>query len=227
MVASLPFRLEHLHADRRIDKPSDFYIITIMPKLVDHVLQRRSIAEAAIRVIDRVGLDAARLRDVALEGQVTTGAVTHYFGSKDVVLEAAMAEVVRRILDSQSDQALAQPPVAGLIEAVAAFLPLDEDRLRDWRVWFAFWGRAAVDARFRALRRSYYADITASLTRSLTRLRDAGQLGSRTPPAVLADAVIAAVDGIGVRATHEPGHWPADRQVATLRLLLEPILSPD
>ncbi|MDP2258432.1 MAG: TetR/AcrR family transcriptional regulator [Caulobacter sp.] len=198
-----------------------------MPKLVDHDVQRRTIAEAAIRVIDRVGLDAARLRDVALEGQVTTGAVTHYFASKDDVLEAAMAEVVRRILDRQADQALGREPVPSLIEAAAAFLPLDEERLRDWRVWFAFWGRAAVDARYRALHRSYYADITVSLTRSLTQLRDAGRLRDRADPAILADAVIAAVDGIGVRATHEPDNWPPARQVATLRLLLEPILSPD
>ncbi len=197
-----------------------------MPKLVDHDVQRRAIAEAAIRVIDRVGLDAARLRDVALEGRVTTGAVTHYFASKDDVLEAAMAEVVRRILDRQSDQAQGRQPFDGLIEAASAFLPLDEDRLRDWRVWFAFWGRAAVDARYRALHRGYYADITASLTRSLTQLRDAGRVRGRGDPAILADAVIAAVDGIGVRATHEPENWPPARQVATLRLLLEPILSP-
>ena len=27
-------------------------------------------------------------------------------------------------------------------------------------------------------------------------------------------------------ATHEPGDWPAERQAATLRLLLEPLLKP-
>ena len=198
-----------------------------MPKIVDHDVQRRAITQAAIRVIDRVGLDAARLRDVALEGQVTTGAVTHYFGSKDEVLEAAMAEVVRRILEHPGDQAYGREPITSPIEAVAAFLPLDEERLRDWRVWFAFWGRAAVDARYRALHRGYYADITASLTESLSLLRDAGRLRGQADPSILADAVIAAVDGIGVRATHEPENWPPARQVATLRLLLEPILSPD
>lgn len=196
-----------------------------MPKQVDHDLQRRAIAEAAIRVIDRVGLDAARLRDVAQEGRITTGAITHYFASKDDVLEAAMSEVVRRILDRQADQAGGREPFAGLIDAAAAFLPLDADRLRDWRVWFAFWGRAAVEARYRTLHRTYYADITASLTRSLTQLRAAGRLPGAQPPALLADAIIAAVDGIGVRATHDPQHWPAERQIVTLRLMLEPLLA--
>lgn len=197
-----------------------------MPKRVDHLAQRRSIAEAAIRVIDQVGLEGARLRDVAQAGQVTTGAVTHYFGSKDEVLEAAMAEVVRRILGRQADQAMGREPIEGLIEGACAFLPLDEERLRDWRVWFAFWGRAAVDPRYRALHRSYYADITASLTRSLNQLRSGGRLAHEGPAEAFADAIVAAVDGVGVRATHEPGDWPAERQAATLRLLLEPLLKP-
>ena len=197
-----------------------------MPKKVDHAVQRRAIAEAAIRVIDQVGLGGARLRDVAEEGRVTTGAVTHYFRSKDEVLEAAMAEVVRRILDRQADQAAGRSPIDGLIEAASDYLPLDEERLRDWRVWFAFWGRAAVDARFRALHRGYYAEITASLTGALDQLRAAGRLAGDTPTAALADAIVAAVDGVGVRATHEPENWPAARQVATLRLLLAPLLRP-
>lgn len=204
----------------------DFYIITIMPKRVDHVARRRAIAGAAIRVIDQVGLDAARLRDVAIEGQVTTGAVTHYFASKDDVLEAAMTEIVRRILDRQSDQAAGREPIDGLIEAACAFLPLDEERLRDWRVWFAFWGRAAVDPRFRALHRGYYAEITASLTRALNDLRAAGRLPAGPPTEALADAIVAAIDGVGARATHEPETWPAGRQAATLRLMLTPLLSP-
>ena len=45
--------------------------------------------------------------------------------------------------------------------------------------------------------------ITAS-ERELTDLEQA-----------LADAVIAAVDGIGVRATHEPESWPPARHQAT------------
>src|SRR5438045_616199 len=76
-------------------------IITVMPKQVDAAAQRRAIAGAAIAVIDGAGLDGARLRDVARAANVTTGAVTHYFDDKDAVLEAALEEVVRRILAKQ------------------------------------------------------------------------------------------------------------------------------
>ncbi|MDP1632319.1 MAG: TetR/AcrR family transcriptional regulator [Caulobacter sp.] len=199
--------------------------MTIMPKQVDHDFRRRSIASAAIRVIDAVGLDAARLTDVAREGEVTTGAVTHYFASKDAVIEAALAEVVRRILDGQAavdDNVLAADDLIG---ALSSFLPVDEEARRDWRVWFAFWGRAIVNERLRALHRDYYAEISRRLTRTLTILQDAGRLPPGATAADVADAVIAVIDGLGVRATFEPDLWPPARQVRVLHLLLIPILS--
>ncbi|MBD3668977.1 MAG: TetR family transcriptional regulator, partial [Kangiella sp.] len=61
----------------------DFYIITIMPKKVDHKERRRAFTEAAIEVIAERGLDALRLVDVARAAGVTTGSLTHYFNDKD------------------------------------------------------------------------------------------------------------------------------------------------
>jgi len=77
------------------------YIITVMPKVVDIAAQRRAIAGAAIAVIDDVGLDGARLRDVARAASITTGAVTHYFDGKDAVIGVTLQEVVRRKLTRQ------------------------------------------------------------------------------------------------------------------------------
>ena len=200
--------------------------MAIMPKIVDHAIRRRAIAGAAVQVIDEIGLDAARLVDVARAGSVTTGAVTHYFDSKDALLEAALSEVVARILDGQAEVAGASVDPNQLIEAVAAFLPLDRDSLRDWRVWFAFWGRAIVNERLRSLHRGYYAEIHRRLVRQLSSLQASGQLAAEADPAALSDAMIAVIDGLGVRATLEPESWPPDRQKAALRLMLTPLLTP-
>lgn len=194
-----------------------------MPKQVDHDSRRRLIADAAIRVIDEMGLDAARLRDVARVGDVTTGAVTHYFASKDEVLEAALAEVVRRILEGEEAVA-ASGSDGDLIDAICGFLPLTDEARRDWRVWFAFWGRAVVNERLRALHRYYYAEVTRRLTTALAARKQAGALPPDADPAMLADAVVAIIDGLGVRATLEPDEWPPDRQTATARLMLAPLL---
>jgi TetR/AcrR family transcriptional repressor of bet genes len=191
-----------------------------MPKLVDHAEQRRQIAEAAIAVIDAGGLEGARLRDVADAADVTTGAVTHYFDGKDAVLEAALAEIVRRILEKQDS-----PPArtaAEFCDMAAEFLPLDEESRREWRVWLAFWGRAIVDERLRRQHRAYYAAIVGKLSADFRAAK--GGLSSRAARQ-LADATIAAVDGLATRATLEPDEWPPKRQRETLRALLMPLVS--
>src|SRR5690606_7429774 len=70
-----------------------FYIITIMPKKIDHDERRRDIARAAIAVIGEQGIDNTRLVDVARAANATTGTITHYFEDKDAVLLAALDQV--------------------------------------------------------------------------------------------------------------------------------------
>jgi TetR/AcrR family transcriptional regulator, transcriptional repressor of bet genes len=200
-----------------------FCIITVMPKQVDHDLQRQSLAAAALGVIAEHGLEAARLRDVAARAGVTTGAVTHYFDGKDAMLEAALDEIVRQILSDQDD-VWAKPPrsLDDLIGSIADFLPLDPEGMQGWRIWLAFWGRAIVNERLRSKHRGYYVQISAKLQKAVRALVP-GATASHARD--LADAIVAAVDGIGVRATLEPELWPAKRQRAALKTLLEPMLS--
>jgi TetR/AcrR family transcriptional regulator, transcriptional repressor of bet genes len=194
----------------------------VMPKQVDHDLQRQSIAAAALGVIAEHGLEAARLRDVAARAGVTTGAVTHYFDGKDAMLEAALDEIVRQVLDDP-DGTWVRPPrdVAALVESIADFLPVDAEGVQAWRIWLAFWGRAIVDERLRAKNRDYYVQICRQIERAARALD--GTL-TKTEARDLADAIVAAVDGIGVRATLEPELWPAKRQRAALKTLLTPLL---
>lgn len=198
-----------------------------MPKRVDSVSQRRAIASAALAVINDVGLEGARLRDVAQAANVTTGAVMHYFDGKDAVLEAALEEAVRRILAKQDRARAASGPldVRTFIRGASSYLPIDAESRLEWRVWLAFWGRAIADDRLRAQHRQYYTEIVARLADLLPSLRTAELPASPQQVQRCADAVIAAIDGIGTRATLEPELWPAERQRETLASLLIPLLT--
>ena len=198
-----------------------------MPKLVDAVAQRRAIAGAAISVIDDVGLDGARLRDVARAANLTTGAVTHYFDGKDTLLEAALEEVVRRILAKQDRARARRAPISvrTFIGQACSYLPIDAEGRQEWRVWLAFWGRAIADERLRALHRRYYAEIVDRLIDLLPSIRTVHRAASRHQLSRYADAVIAAIDGVGTRATLEPELWPPGRQRQTLASLLLPVLT--
>ena len=193
-----------------------------MPKRVDIETQQRSIASAAISVIHGAGLEGTRLRDVARAAQVTTGAVTHYFDGKEALLEAALEEVVRRTLQRLgSGRQKAPKDVETFVAQACAHLPVDETSQMEWRVWLAFWGKAIADARLRAIHRRYYQAFVEHVAHVLRTLNP-----KATSRAALltADAVIATLDGIGVRAILEPEDWPARRQRQTATALLVPLL---
>lgn len=203
-----------------------FYIITVMPKRVDLEAKRHLITHAAIAVINESGLEGARLRDVARAAKVTTGSVMHYFDGKAAVLEAALQEIVRRTLARMETGGELKPTrdVGVFVSQACTFLPLDREGREEWRVWLAFWGRAIVDARLRAVHRGYYERIVEALVEPLKALRSVFSPLSDLEVRRCADAVIAGIDGVGTRATLEPEHWPPERQLKTLRELLRPML---
>jgi len=188
-----------------------------MPKIVDRETERRSIAEAAIGVIGTMGLDAARLRDVAAAAGATTGALTHYFDGKDAVLEAALREMAGRISAALEDPVPSGATPRDIARYAAEFLPVDDESRLGWRVWIAFWGRAIVNPTLRRQHREVYARFVVRLS-GLT-----GARGARARD--LADAIIAAIDGVGIRATLEPEAWPPVRQRRVIAALLEPMLT--
>ncbi|MFF2550632.1 TetR/AcrR family transcriptional regulator [Nocardia sp. NPDC058058] len=192
-----------------------------MPKQVDAVRQRRTIAAAAVSVIGAAGIDGTRLRDVAAAANVTTGAVTHYFDGKDAVLEAALEEVVRRVLERPDTDSPAD--VRACIDISASYLPLNAESLGEWRVWLAFWARAMTDDRLRAVHRRYYSAIVERIADRVSTLRTTPP--TRAEAIACADAVLAAVDGVGCRTVLEPEAWPAERQRQALSMLLLPMLT--
>lgn len=193
---------------RRLDLRMRFCIITIMPKRVDPEERRLAIADAAIESIAADGLDGAKLSRIARRAGVTTGALTHYFEDKDEVLLAALEEVQRRLLGKAQERDERAP-----LDQLADALPIDGQSAKEWRVWLAFWGRAAFVPALARVHQAYYAEIEVALADLLGGDREA------------AAAIIAAIDGIGARVTLEPHCWPPERQRQLLVRLLAPIIA--
>jgi AcrR family transcriptional regulator len=162
-----------------------------MPRVVDHDERRERIAEAAWRIIEREGLERANLRRIARETGHTTGVVTHYFRNKRELMAFAFGLVVDRST-SRMSRAAAE---AGITEALAQLLPLDEVRRRETTVWLA---REATLPVFRT---------------ALEKTR-------KEDPDDVADELLAVVDGITVDALTDPERYPPERQLALLRRAL-------
>ena len=141
-----------------------------MPKLIDHDLRRRELMEASWQVIADEGLEGVTMRKVAAAAGCTTGRITHYFENREELVLAALRTVydaagARMAEAARSDLA----PPEKLLSHLEETLPLDAERLMEWKVWIAFWSAAAShpdlaaenDKRHRAWRKALIPLIRA------------------------------------------------------------------
>lgn len=186
-----------------------------LPKIVDPEEKRAALVAASWSVIAQEGLGAATLRRVASVAGVTTGALTHYFSDRDALLiealRAAHVTAGARMLEA-AERDLS--PKARLTAVVLEALPLDHNRLTEWKVWLAFWGAAAGDARLLEENRRRYAEWRQLLQALLLPLEKEPRQSSEW-----ADFLMVIIDGLGTRVTlAEPARFPRERTRAVAML---------
>src|ERR1700691_3160369 len=115
-----------------------------MPKEVDHPARRRELADAACRVIARIGLGAPTLTDVAEESGWSIGSIRHYFPNKDELIAAALWRAGERVDDRLPRRTAGGLTVKDLRGRGHELLPLDADGRQDSVVYLAFLAQAAV-----------------------------------------------------------------------------------
>ena len=175
-----------------------------MPKVVDHAARRAELVDAAWRVIAAEGLEAATVRRIAQAAGCTTGLVTHYFESKDDMLVAALREVHRRAGQRMIRHVGGADIGAVLLEVILDALPMDDDRQLEWKVWLAFWGRAATDERLRQEQQRRYSEWRGLLGKLIRRARPQDTAAERR---TAVDLIAGAINGLGIQATLEPGSF--------------------
>ncbi|MAB14067.1 TetR family transcriptional regulator C-terminal domain-containing protein [Parvibaculum sp.] len=166
-----------------------------MPKLIDHDLRRRELVEASWQVIADEGLEALTMRKVAAAAGCTTGRITHYFENREELVLAALRAVYDAAGERMAEAAKSTlPPAEKLLLHLEETLPLDAKRLREWKVWIAFWSAAASNPELAAEN-----DRSHQLWRkSLVPLIEA--LAPGTDAAREADILSGIADGLGLQA---------------------------
>jgi hypothetical protein len=87
---------------------------------------------------------------------------------------------------------------------LAEALPLDEERVLEWRVWLAFWGSAATSTSLQAEQHQRYREWRGLLTRILAAAQRDGQLSASIGLDRLVDQIVALVDGLGLQGVLDP-----------------------
>jgi len=173
-----------------------------MPIQVDRESQREHVTSLAARLVAREGVAALTFRRVAEAAGSSTAIVSTYFTDKrDLLLSTFRAAASRTTIRFEA----AIDAGGSLQDCLEAWLPLDEDRLTDWRVILAFWGVAVTDPELAAVQDGHVGRARARVE-NLLRAERGGSADSR-PPAErerLAQQILALMLGIALQAVFEP-----------------------
>ena len=171
-----------------------------MPIQVDRESQREHVTSLAAGLVAQEGVAALTFRRVAEAAGSSTAIVSTYFTDKrDLLLSTFRAAASRTTVRFEA----AIDAGGSLQDCLEAWLPLDADRLTDWRVILAFWGVAVTDPELAAVQDGHVGRARARVERLLRAERGDSGSGSWPPPE-LAQQIVALMLGIALQAVFEP-----------------------
>lgn len=137
-----------------------------MPKIVNHEIRRKKVAEAAWRVIQKEGLEKASVRNISQEANMSLGAMRHYFKSQSELWIFCMQMVIDRVSERIEKLDIPSNTEQAILSFIDQVLPIDEDRRAESEVWLAFISKSLVDPELHRLRQESH-DALHQLFRSL------------------------------------------------------------
>jgi AcrR family transcriptional regulator len=112
-------------------------------------VRREEILSTTVELLDRLGLAATRVADVAEALDVSPALVFYHFGTKDELVTEAFAHACERDLARMEKAALGQDPVERLRKVLRLYGPTG--RATGWRIWIDAWAVALRDPGIRAV----------------------------------------------------------------------------
>jgi TetR/AcrR family transcriptional regulator, transcriptional repressor of bet genes len=168
-----------------------------MPKLGMPPIRRDQLIRATFETIDRVGLADATIAEIAGRAGLSTGIISHYFGGKDGLLNAAMRQILRELRDAVAQCAAAaeKSPRAQLRAIIDGNFDPTQVSATAMRVWLTFWAASMHDAQLRRLQhandRRLYSNLCYQFQRALPR--DKARAAAR--------GLAAMIDGLWLRGS--------------------------
>ena len=120
-----------------------FYACPV-PKLVDHDVRRREIAQAVWAVIAERGIEGVTLRSVAAEAGVSVGRIQHYYASREELVRDSCRELLKAA--TQRFEAVDDTtPVEKLRRLVLGRIPATPEFAIGTSIWLAYEAKSVDD----------------------------------------------------------------------------------
>lgn len=168
--------------------------------------QRRATTESALLaaaadVVVECGVSGLTLARVGDRAGYSRGIATHYFGSKQALLQAVAQAAQSSLAATVEHQ---DPGLERLLRLVEEYLAAMTNPGRRWSAFLLLWVHAMTDPELGSImrdrddyvRRHLHADVAAGLA--------AGTIGAGTDPAAVAVALIGQLRGIGLQLLLDP-----------------------
>ncbi|MFD7522207.1 TetR/AcrR family transcriptional regulator [Paenibacillus chitinolyticus] len=176
-----------------------------MPKIVDHEQQRHVVAEAALRVIRRSGLEHATVRNIAMEAGLSVGSMRHYFSTQAELFAFCMNLFLRRIEKRIETMTADGPVLLDLKRLLMQFLPVDEDRKTEMEVWLSFNAKALIHPELKALSNEMHDGLYKASRFVVDTLLEHNLAMSGLDADMETEKLYALIDGLAVHQIMQPG----------------------
>ncbi|MGO4246583.1 TetR/AcrR family transcriptional regulator [Paenarthrobacter sp. RAF54_2] len=182
-----------------------------MPKIVDHDQRRLELVDATWRIIARLGIEGATMREIAEEAGFANGALKPYFPTKDLLLTSAFGHVFNRTNQRIAAMTSGLSGIAALRAFCAEVLPLDEERVNEARIVIPFWQKALNDAEMAVLHSESMNQWHTTIKAHTAAARAAGEIAAPIGDAAVADHLLNMMLGAQIVAALSPGeHFAQD-----------------
>lgn len=176
-----------------------------MPKIVDHDERRLELVDATWRIIARLGMEGATMREIALEAGFANGALKPYFATKDTLLAFAFRHVFNRTNERVAEVTAGKTGLAALRAFCLEVLPLDEERINEARIVIPFWQKAINDDDKAAIHLSSMDQWRAMILGYLAQGRESGDVAAPVADGTIADQLLNMLLGAQIAAALAPG----------------------
>lgn len=182
-----------------------------MPKVGMQPVRHQQLIDATFKVIEDSGLSDVTLSSVATEAGLSAGIVSHYFGNKDGLLEAAMRQILRDLREAvlfHCIHARDQTPRTQLRAIVHGNFAPSQTSPTAMRSWLAFWSASLNNPQFKRLQRANDRRLHSNLAYQFGREMD------RKSARNAATGLAALIDGLWLRGTLAGGQFDTEQALS-------------
>jgi AcrR family transcriptional regulator len=175
-----------------------------VPKIVDHDERRLELVDATWRIIARLGIEGATMREIALEAGFANGALKPYFPTKDTLLTFAFRHVFNRTNERIREVTAGKAGIEALRAFCVEVLPLDAERVNEARIVVPFWQKAINDPEKAAIHRESMDQWHAAILGHLAEARTQGDVGAAVDDSAVAGHLLNMLLGAQIAADLAP-----------------------